>query len=342
MSLGGKESARARKVAGSVRLPDLHPQIGVKLTLTKKGKRRKVKCIPSKDASVCAGCLERGILCLSQEYTDDPSLQHDSELPLTQRMARVESLLETLLERMTQSQPGQLATPSVLSTSNEWQPLSRSLHNGYESQAEISCPTGRHEALHQKLAALLLQFHQNEVDFLLASSHGWWLIQQHITPYSLSANEIDFEESFNIAAVSKLPPIPITRTLLCIAICIQQLSPELNTQNFRGKVPLQEMMRNIMDFVVQNVTSDDSLTGSVQGIECLAFQAIYEVNAGNLRRSWVTFRKAITIAHLQGLHNMTVNSPPEERSVMEIKRHHLWYHIARGVCNVTWVLRISS
>lgn len=274
-------------------------------------------------------------MCLSQEYADEPSLQHDSELPLTQRIARVESLLETLLERMTQSQAGQLTTTSVLSKSNEWQPLSQSLYNEYESQGEVGCPIGRHEALCQKLAALLLQFHQDDVDFLLASSHGWWLIQQHITPYSFSANESDFEEPFNIAAISKLPPIPITRTLLCLAICIQQLSPEMNTRNFRSKAPLQEMMQSIMDFVVQKVTSDDSLTGSVQGIECLALQAIYEVNAGNLRRSWVTFRKAITIAHLQGLHNMTVNSSPEERNVMEIKQHHLWYHIARGVFTVT-------
>lgn len=250
-------------------------------------------------------------------------------------MARVECLLETLLDRMTQSQSGQLATPSVRSFSNEWRPLSRSLYNDSESQAEIGCPTRKHEALRQKLAALLLQLHQDDVDFLLDSSHGWWLIQQHMTPYSSSANKNDFDSSFNVAAVSKLPPIPITRMLLCIAICIQQLSPEMHMQRFRNKAPLQEMMRSIMDFIVQNVTSDDSLTGSVQGVECLALQAIYEVNAGNLRRSWVTFRKAITIAHLQGLHNMTVNSSPEERDGMEIKQHHLWYHIARGVCTVT-------
>lgn len=300
------------------------------------GKRRKVKCVPSKDTSVCAGCQERGILCLSQEYVVDPSPHHDGDSPLTQRMARVESLLETLVARMTQGGRGQWSGSPILSTSNEWQPLSRLPYNdsgSQGSQAEVGSPTGKLESLRQKLAALLLD--QEDVDLLLASSHGWWLIQQHMAPHLLSATENDLDASFNVAAVSKLPTIKISRVLLCIAICIQQLSPEIDRRNFRSKAPLQETMSGIIDFVVENVTSNDNLTGSVQGVECLALQAIYEVNAGNLRRSWVTFRKAITIAQLLGMHNMTVKSSQEDWNMVERKKHHLWYSIARGVCTIT-------
>ncbi|KAI7977048.1 hypothetical protein EIK77_002558 [Talaromyces pinophilus] len=245
-------------------------------------------------------------------------------------MARVESLLETLVARMTQGGPGQWPRSPVSSTLNEWQPPSRLPYNDSGSQAVVGCPAGKPESLRPKLAALLLD--QEDVDFLLASSHGWWLIQQHMTPHSLNAIEDDLDMSFNVADVSKLPTIKITGVLLCIAICIQQLSPEIDRRNFRSKAPLQETMSGIIDFVVENVTSNDNLTGSVQGVECLALQAIYEVNAGNLRRSWVTFRKAITIAQLLGLHNTTVKSSQQDRDVMERKKHHLWYSIARGVC----------
>lgn len=235
-------------------------------------------------------------------------------------MARVESLLETLVARMTQGQPEQ---SSVLSISNESQ------YNAFGSQAEASFPAGKpEEALRQKLAALLLC--QEDVNFLLASSHGWWLIQQHMTPHiSDATTQYDVDDSLNVAAVSKLSAVTITRALFVIAICIQQLSPEINRRKFRCKTPLREIMTGIMDFVVGNVTSDDNLVGSVEGVECLSLQAVYEVNAGNLRRSWVTFRKAITIGQLLGLHNMTVKSSQED-----MKRHHLWYHIARGVCTV--------
>lgn len=264
---------------------------------------------------------------------EDPSPHHDGDSPLTQRMTRVESLLETLVARMTQGGPGGWPRSPVPSTSDGWQRLSILPYNDSGSQAEVGCPAGKLESLRRKLAALLL--YQEDVDFLLASSHGWWLIQQHMTPHLLSATENDLALSFNVAAVSKLPTIKITRVLLCIAICIQQLSPEIDRRNFRSKTPLQETMSGIIDFVVENVTSNDNLTGSVQGVECLALQAIYEVNAGNLRRSWVTFRKAITIAQLLGLHNMTVKSSQQDRGVMERKKHHLWYSIARGVCTIT-------
>ncbi|PYH88926.1 hypothetical protein BO71DRAFT_122921 [Aspergillus ellipticus CBS 707.79] len=98
-------------------------------------------------------------------------------------------------------------------------------------------------------------------------------------------------------------------------------------------------MSGIMEFVTQHVTSDDDLTGSMEGVECLALQGMYEVNAGNLRRSWRLFRKAITIAQLLGLHRVTVDPTPNP---IEVARHHLWYQIARGERYLSTLLGLPS
>ena len=82
---------------------------------------------------------------------------------------------------------------------------------------------------------------------------------------------------------------------------------------------------------MQKENSDDEVTGSIEGVECFALQGIYEVNAGNLRRSWLTFRKAITIAQLLGLHRKPFKTPQETLDLAETKRLHLWYQVSRGV-----------
>ncbi|PTU20821.1 hypothetical protein P175DRAFT_0234338 [Aspergillus ochraceoroseus IBT 24754] len=58
-------------------------------------KRRKIKCIPSPDVSICAGCRERNTPCVRQEYVDDPAAHSADDSALARRVARVESLLET-------------------------------------------------------------------------------------------------------------------------------------------------------------------------------------------------------------------------------------------------------
>ncbi|PTU20822.1 hypothetical protein P175DRAFT_0234339 [Aspergillus ochraceoroseus IBT 24754] len=99
------------------------------------------------------------------------------------------------------------------------------------------------------------------------------------------------------------------------------------------------MMRGIHDFLLKNVTSDDELAGNVESVECLALQGMYEVNAGNLRRSWLSFRRAITIAQLLGLHRGAVNSSED---LVETKRHHLWYQISRGERYLSTLLGLPS
>lgn len=271
--------------------------------------------------------MERDTPCIGQEYVEGQPSQHDEDSPLARRMARVESLLETLLERSTLPPISGLAPTSTLPEMNEPQPPFNSSLDGPGLQVRASPLSEKLGTLRQNMTAMLPL--QADIDFLLSSSHGWWLIQQHMMTHLPDDTENDFQGQFNVSMVSEGPVTTIARLLLCIAICIQQLSPTTESHEIGIKSP-RVLMNNIIEFINRNVTSDDEVTGSIEGVECLALQGIYEVNAGNLRKSWLSFRKAITVAQLLGLHRVTVGGSQGQRDSTDTK-HQLWYQVSRGV-----------
>ncbi|KAJ5088380.1 hypothetical protein N7456_011996 [Penicillium angulare] len=254
-------------------------------------------------------------------------------------MARVESLLEALIHRTTPNEIDALAPSSTPAAIGRSPPLLASLTEGILAQADIS-PTIKSESLRRQLTAMLLC--QEDVDYLFASSHGWWLIQQHMMPYLQNSDEIDSRGLFNVSTVSKESAIVITRLLLCISICIQQLSSDVDIHKVQTTVPLRQTMSSIVSFIAQNVTSDDEITGSLEGVECLALQGIYEVNTGNLRRSWLSFRRAITVAQLLGLHRAPAKTSLENLDLQNARRSHIWYQISRAERYLSVMLGVPS
>ena len=49
------------------------------------------------------------------------------------------------------------------------------------------------------------------------------------------------------------------------------------------------------------VTSNDDLLSSLEGVECILLEGLCENYAGNLRRSWLAARRAVTLAQMLGL-----------------------------------------
>lgn len=56
-----------------------------------------------------------------------------------------------------------------------------------------------------------------------------------------------------------------------------------------------------MSAVITHVTSDDELATTIEGLECLQLQGLFHLNAGNLRRAWLSFRRGLNIAQLMCL-----------------------------------------
>jgi hypothetical protein len=83
-------------------------------------------------------------------------------------------------------------------------------------------------------------------------------------------------------------------------------------------------MARIVKIVHNRVTCNDDLVSSLEGIECIMLEGLYENYAGNLRRSWLATRKAVMIAQMLGLNRGIV--PPSFRGAA-IEPDELWFRL---------------
>lgn len=97
-----------------------------------------------------------------------------------------------------------------------------------------------------------------------------------------------------------LHPVLIVRYMLQVAIFLQHLHPRTHELKGLSESPktIQERLANL---AVSLVTTNDDLLGSIEGLECIMTEGMYQVNAGNLRRAWISGRRAISVAQLMGL-----------------------------------------
>ncbi|RYP08991.1 hypothetical protein DL765_008608 [Monosporascus sp. GIB2] len=104
-------------------------------------------------------------------------------------------------------------------------------------------------------------------------------------------------------------PVILARYMLTLATFLQYLHPG-SYESFKGmsETP-QDLMYRLADVVSSYVTTQDELLGSVESLECMTLEATFQANTGNLRRAWLTFRRAIGLAQLMGIHRRS-NRPP--------------------------------
>lgn len=92
------------------------------------------------------------------------------------------------------------------------------------------------------------------------------------------------------------------RRFLSMATLLQGLSSSKLDRTSQKEVSFREIMLALFDVVAKNITNNDDQLLSVEGIECLMMESMFENNSGNLRRAWLVNRKAIAIAQSIGVH----------------------------------------
>lgn len=128
--------------------------------------------------------------------------------------------------------------------------------------------------------------------------------------------------TFDMSAVSKEEPTSVAKTLLYLAICIQQLPSDFNLSRLHLTSRIDLYETKIISTVQSLVTSDDEIVASLEGLECLVLLGVYHTNSGNPRRAWLSFRRAINFAQLMGLHK-------SNDDIMTGSKR-LWHHIERA------------
>jgi hypothetical protein len=172
-----------------------------------------------------------------------------------------------------------------------------------------SCRPTKLERLRQTLVDLLPS--QQDTNVLCEASSCWLLLHafnlKHKGNPENGSNILP--SSFNISEVSKQHPTLIARTLLYISVCLQQLPPNFDTSLLHFPTSVESRIDRYVSTVQSLITSDDELVSTIEGLECLILQGIFHINGGNPRRAWLTFRRALNIAQLMGLHKKDTPVP---------------------------------
>lgn len=139
------------------------------------------------------------------------------------------------------------------------------------------------------------------VDAILAASPG--------TPYvvSMCYSEAERREGRPdpASSISSAPPLTahplsLAKRALQVLICIQQLPPGFDWEALATGADMSVTSSRLSNTSTL-VTSNDELMGYAEGIECLILQGFYQANDGNLRKAWITARRALSLAQMLGI-----------------------------------------
>ena len=128
---------------------------------------------------------------------------------------------------------------------------------------------------------------------------------------------------------SESHPVLIARKLLLLGTFLQGIPPCLAEKLDKMSTNYLTLMSLVVNTAGILVTSVDELVGSLEGIECLMIESMYWNNAGNLRRAWLTNRRAMTIAQMMGLHTGTISPAMflQEDTRARIHPENMWFRI---------------
>ncbi|KAF2813562.1 uncharacterized protein BDZ99DRAFT_438821 [Mytilinidion resinicola] len=163
-------------------------------------------------------------------------------------------------------------------------------------------PPGKYEKLSRLLHESLPSREDMEMIFKASRQHCALAYEVLTMPYTtLDQNGLRPPESLLDFPGPNVHPVLISRHMLQLAIFLQHIPPGLHEEITGLSESPRAIMERLVDLAISLVTSNDELLGSIEGLECVMIETMYQVNVGNLRRSWVASRRAMSIAQLMGL-----------------------------------------
>ncbi|OAL20586.1 hypothetical protein AYO22_08595 [Fonsecaea multimorphosa] len=285
----------------------------------------------------CLECRRRKIRIACEKWEDSAGCLDSSNLELSARLRRVESLLEKLtdvesldaVEAALNVGAGDGSITAPIEGHN-LPPLISLFDNAVFGHQEQSTPSNgpehrspsqgfggpqnaKLEKLRLVLSALLPT--QEDADLITGSTvSAGSIVQNDTADESLknawglghlnlvdAANERTSMPDFEITTLSKGSPLTIARALMHFAIRIQQMPPEFDTSRLHFHSPIETVLQKYLYYVADLVTSKDDFACTVEGLECLLLQSIFYINDGNLRRAWLAARRALSAAQFLGL-----------------------------------------
>ena len=267
--------------------------------------------------------LETALLSISRKLEARPELTYDVAQAPQQRLSEVRSSTPTASPESTPE--ADLEHAPVLSLFDN-SILSRwpdDSVKGGSQQPNTPLSEGKtipNSKIDNIRRTLLSLFPPQEIEkAILTASQNVWAGWQEAFPQifspSLTYNVIQFfEDSKRSGSVQK-----ITKALLCLCTILQESGSFNAGHDIANAVDQTKQTIKIIDDMV---LSDDELSGTIDGVECIILRAKYEGLSGRIRRSWLISRRGVAFAQLLGLHKRS--GDPENHLDDSNRRYSIW------------------
>ncbi|EAT82502.1 hypothetical protein HBH56_110970 [Parastagonospora nodorum] len=224
------------------------------------------------------------------------------------RLSRVEKMLHQLLQNQ---KADARHTPAFLP--NDTPQIKSPADPGFGSDEAALTPASTLQSpeiplfnSYTGLARKLVEFWPSQADLLnIYALPISFSTHSHINLCIPSAT-MSSRETITTTQILQLPPpgcnpVLIARKLLFLGSLLQgAISAPQVSMSLRDRFKM--IMSGAIDAAIRLVTTDDALTASVEGVECIMVEAMIHNYIGNLHRAWLAVRRASGVAQTIGLH----------------------------------------
>ncbi|KAK3991423.1 transcription factor sdnS [Cladorrhinum sp. PSN332] len=309
-------------------------------------RRRKIRCqFGAGDDAVCLPCQARGTVCRSQEFIDSQPPQVPDRR-LAQRLGRLEDLMAKVVDRvMPEAGSGpssarnysrygsptasnytgsmddedagyRLPTVDVLGSSVVEEnsadgvitPIRTASSNGNRRSSNARGLPSKNDRISQTLHGLFPS--QKDVDAITKVSVGKFLV---ISLFSCHRGQVEGKcetpDTVSIIPPPNSHPTVLSKRLLQLSVCLNDYPAGTgDVPPLQMQTPTREHLLNVLSAVNHLVTTNDDLIATAEGLQTLVLAGYLDANLGNLRKSWLTFRRAISLGILMGIDRPAENT----------------------------------
>ncbi|KAL4735934.1 hypothetical protein BDV11DRAFT_208043 [Aspergillus similis] len=142
---------------------------------------------------------------------------------------------------------------------------------------------------------------QKDIEILLGRVSRFSTLSYRSNFKTASPEEI-LEEQIQLPTLlhPETHPVLLGRQMLLFAAALQHISPNAEIPGLTENHRL--IMERVAESAIRMVTSNDELLGTLECLENIILEGFYHIDSGNIRRAWITLRRAVMAAHLMGLH----------------------------------------
>ena len=139
-----------------------------------------------------------------------------------------------------------------------------------------------------------------DIDTIWEECGYWWHVWHRMFP-ELSIDGAEAVPQYIKKTIACGTVLALSKTLLCLALGVQQLSNTVIRRRLKLPIPGDELINHYVHTVEKYVFAEDRYCTTLEGLEIAILLSKLHSNAGRPRKAWLMYRRAISFALLLGL-----------------------------------------